>query len=263
MRTMILLASLLASPLAAHEFWIEPIRTEIAAGGRLEADIRVGTDLKGSTYSYIPRNFRRFETILDGTRAVPGRAGDQPALNMEAAGEGLAVIVHETRDYLLTYAKWEKFEAFCAEKDFEWALPRHLERGLPRTKFRERYVRYAKSLIGVGDAKGADTEAGLTVEIVAEKNPYTDDVSGGFPVQALYLGQPRKDVQITLFERAPDRTVVQNNYRTDGEGRAVLDVKAGHFYLVDHVVMRESEPMDEKDAVWESLWASLTFGVPQ
>lgn len=182
---------------------------------------------------------------------------------MDAPGEGLAVVVHQTRDYFLTYVKWEKFINFCTEKDFDWALDRHLDRGFTQARVRERYSRYAKSLIGVGGAEGADQEVGLEVEIVAEANPYTDDLGAGFPVLALYQGAPRADVQLEVFERAPDASVSIRKYSTQSDGRAVLEVKPGHFYLVDHVVMREIEPVEEKDAMWESLWASLTFGVPE
>ena len=66
-----------------------------------------------------------------------------------------------------------------------------------------------------------------------------------------------------LFDRGPDGSVDVRLYRTDAEGRAVLDVAPGHAYLVDHVVMREVEPADETGSVWESLWASLTFAVPE
>ncbi|WP_425099496.1 DUF4198 domain-containing protein [Tropicibacter sp. S64] len=263
MRVLTLAALLLASPLSAHEFWIDPVLSQVAPGAALQADLRVGSEFKGSVYSYVPPNFTRFDVVMgESVTAVPGRAGDKPALNMPAPEEGLAVVVHVTRDYLLTYDGWDKFETFCNHKDFPWALERHLERGYTKDLVRERYSRHAKSLIGVGEARGADREMGLAIEIVALANPYTDDLSQGLPVRALYQGAPRADVQVELFEEAPDGTIDIRTYRTDADGRAVLEVKPGHDYLVDHVVMRELEPEGPNDPVWESLWASLTFGVP-
>ncbi|MFW2544562.1 DUF4198 domain-containing protein [Primorskyibacter sp. 2E107] len=264
MRFLFLAATLLATPLSAHEFWIDPVAPEIPSGGTLQADIRVGSDLKGPAYSFVPPNFTRFEVVMgDTVTEVTGRGGDKPALNMAAPDDGLAVIVHVTREYKLTYDSWEKFETFCTHKDFRWALERHLERGYTKERVRELYSRHAKSLIAVGDGAGADREVGLAVEIVAEANPYTDDLSGGFPVRALYNGAPRADVQVELFEQAPDGDVSIRKYRTDDAGRTVLDLKPGYFYLVDHVVMREIEPAEEDGPVWESLWASLTFEVPE
>jgi hypothetical protein len=39
-----------------------------------------------------------------------------------------------------------------------------------------------------------------------------------------------------------------------------IPVKSGHEYLLDAVVLRAADPDD--GAVWETLWAALTFAVP-
>jgi hypothetical protein len=193
---------------------------------------------------------------------VSGRAGDRPALNMTAPHDGLAVVIHETSDHLLTYSEWAKFESFTTHKDFTWAMDQHRADGLPEEGFKERYSRYGKSLIAVGNGEGKDREMGMLTEIVAGANPYTDDVTGGFPVTVLYKGAPRADVQIELFDKSPDGTVETSLHRTDADGHAVIPVDPGHSYLVDSVVMRSLKPQAEGDPVWESLWASLTFEVP-
>jgi hypothetical protein len=53
-------------------------------------------------------------------------------------------------------------------------------------------------------------------------------------------------------------------HRTDADGIASLPVKAG-CYLVDAVVLREptAELAAEAEIAWETLWAALTFGVPE
>jgi len=253
-----------AAPVAqAHEFWIDPLAYRVAPGAKLEADIRIGTKLKGARYSYNPMEFRRFELVQNGkSMKVQGRAGDRPALAMAAPDEGLVTVVHVTRDNRLSYPNWEKFETFCTEKDFRWALEAHLERGLPRENFREIYSRHAKSLMAAGHGRGADVKVGLLTEIVAEANPYTDDLSAGLPVRVFYDGAPRANVQVEVFARAPNGNVRITRQRTDGNGRARIAVKPGHAYLVDSVVMRPITPKSASDPVWESLWASLTFAVP-
>ncbi|SMX38180.1 DUF4198 domain-containing protein [Maliponia aquimaris] len=264
MKSLIAALVFLATPLAAHEFWIEPQAFDYAEGAPIVADILVGSELKGAKYSYNELNFTRFDLVTgDGVETVKGRAGDRPALNMVPSGTGLVTIVHVTRDYSLIYREWELFVNFCTHKDFTWAIDRHLERGLGQERVQERYSRHAKSLVAVGDGAGADREVGLLTEIVALANPYTDDLSGGLPVQVLYQGTPRADVQVELFERNAAGEVAIRLYRTDAEGRAVVDVSPGNFYLVDAVVMLEREVMAETDPAWESLWASLTFAVPR
>ncbi|MFP7571930.1 DUF4198 domain-containing protein [Marivita sp. S2033] len=248
----------------AHEFWIEPEAYQVAPGAPMRADLKVGETFGGAVQAYLPRNFERFDLSCSGeTQAVAGRAGDRPALTVDAPQDGLCVVVHQTRDYTLTYRDWQKFLNFVEHKDFANAASDHLARGLPQTGFVEQYSRYAKSLIAVGEGRGADAEMGLTTEIVADANPYTDALGDGMPVRVLYNGAPRADVQVELFSKAPDGSVEVTLHRTDEAGRAVLPVQAGHAYLVDAVVLRPVDAAQTGAPVWESLWASLTFAVPE
>lgn len=259
-------ALLAALPLTAqaHELWIEPTAYQIAPGDEIFADIRVGEDMDGPAYSFLPRDFRRFDLIQQGNVApVEGRPGDRPALQQTSDAGGLITVVYVTNDLSLTYTDFEKFGKFARHKDFEWALDDHVSRGLSTDRFREAYTRYAKSLIAVGDGAGADSEAGLVTEIVALTNPYTDDLSQGMQVKVLEDGAPRADAQVELFAKSEDGTVEITLHRTDAGGIATLPVQPGLSYLADAVVLRPVEPNDDNNgAVWHSLWASLTFAVP-
>lgn len=268
LRTLALVAAFgpcaLGVPALAHEFWIAPQAYSVPEGGDLVADLRVGEKLEGSAFAYIPPNFTRFDLIMgDRSQPVPGRAGDRPALNMAAPGEGLAIVVHETRDYGLTYDDWAKFDRFTQHKGFPEVAARHVSRGFTQDRVRERYTRYAKSLIAVGEGAGQDREVGLLTEIVALANPYVDDIRDGLAVRVLYEGKPRARAQVELFDRAPDGRVSATTTLTDDEGRAVLKVTPGHSYLADAVVMLETDPEKTSGAMWKSLWASLTFAVPE
>ncbi|MEL7114674.1 MAG: DUF4198 domain-containing protein [Pseudomonadota bacterium] len=252
-----------AWPLAAHEFWISPANYTIEVQDQLVADIRVGENFKGSPSPYLPSRFERFFVVQNGqVFDVTGRVGDRPALNNPAPGDGLVTIVHQTKNSSVTYQEFEKFANFVRHKDFDGALEQHAARGLPETDFREVYSRYGKSLVAVGSGEGADVVVGLLTEIVALRNPYSDDMSGGLPVRVLYQGERRADVQVELFERDPSGNVFITLHRTNAQGEVTLPVKPGHEYLVDAVVLRPIEPRGGNASVWESLWASLTFAVP-
>ncbi|WP_245912998.1 DUF4198 domain-containing protein [Litoreibacter ponti] len=249
---------------SAHEFWISPEAYVIPNGGQVQAELRVGEEMSGAGYSFNPRTFERFELIQGGqTVEVEGRLGDRPALDMTAPGEGLLVVVHETTANRLTYTQMAKFEKFATHKDFDDAVGQHRARGLPEDRFVERYHRYAKSLIAVGDGAGSDVEVGMKTEILALANPYTDDLAE-MPVKVLLDGAPRADAQIELFEKAPDGSVTVTLHRTDAEGMGAVPVKPGHEYLVDAVALI---PLDEGDPtqtpVWWTVWAALTFMVPE
>lgn len=261
----LLLAASSFTSVQAHEFWISPQSYQIAENDTLFADFRVGQKFKAPSYVYIPQQSVRFEVVL-GDNVIPAnsRIGDRPALSQRLVGQGLAVVVHETTDAKLTYTEWEKFTGFVEHKDFPGVLAAHAARGLPQTGFKETYRRYVKSLVAIGDGKGADRDMGLRTEIIALANPYTDDLSGGFPVRVMLDGKPRVDAQVEVFARAADDTVTSEFYRTDDQGLATFPVRAGTEYLVDAVVLEPRQPKDPaKDPVWHSDWASLTFETPK
>lgn len=252
-----------ALPATAHEFWISPKDYTVAPEGQVIADIRVGQNFKGGAYSFVPAKIVRFDLIQgDVVTPVTGVVGDRPAMTMQAPAEGLAIAVHQTGDYFLTYTDPEKFVSFVTHKNFDGVLEQHQARGLPDSGFRERYSRFGKSLIAVGAGAGADRVVGMETEIVALANPYTDDLVAGMPVQVFYEGAVRAMVQVELFDKAPDGSVTVTQYSTDDDGQVMLPVSPGHEYLVDSVVMRALEQTTAKDPAWESLWASLTFQVP-
>ncbi|MEM9523091.1 MAG: DUF4198 domain-containing protein [Pseudomonadota bacterium] len=262
----LVVAGLFAFGAEAHELWMDSPAFQITSDSPLEVDIRIGEAFNGARYGFLPREFRRFDVVHNGRiRPVPGRIGDIPAARFAPFGEGLHVLVYRTVDRMLTYHAWTKFVDFTDHKGFGHLQEAHEARGLPQTGFKEIYSRYAKTLIGVGEAEGKDAPIGLETEIVALANPYTDDLSSGFPVEVLYQGTPRADAQIELFEKTPDGTVEIALYRTDDMGRALLPVKAGHIYQVDAVVARmpSAELAARTGGVWETLWANLTFAVPE
>lgn len=256
---------LTSHPATSHEFWLDPSDYQVEIGQNIVADIKVGQDFKGGTYSYMPRAFVRFDIAAGDTMApVEGRMGNIPAVDAAPLAGGLNILVHQTTDTVLTYAEWDKFTSFVQHKNFKGVLERHAERGLPRTGFKEVYSRYAKSLVAVGDGKGADRDFGLETEIVALANPYTDDLTAGLPVKVLYQGMPRADAQVEIFDRDANAEVVTTTTRTDSQGIAMIPVQAGHTYMVDAVVLREPDAAkaEQTQAPWESLWANLTFAVP-
>lgn len=223
--------------------------------------MRNGQFFSGSRQAYFSKRTARFELTQNGrTTPVMARMGDIPALQATADRDGLIVVVHQTEPTTLTYKSWDKFQSFAEHKDFPDIRARQEARGLPDADFAETYTRYAKSLIAVGPGSGSDAETGMETEFVALANPYTDDLSNGFPVKLLYQGKPRPDAQVEVFDRNPDKEVTVTLLRTDEDGRAVIPVTEGHEYLLDAVVLREAQP--DSGAVWETLWAALTFKVP-
>jgi len=251
-----------ATPLAAHEFWIDPQRMQVETGGRLDARFRNGDHFKGVEYAYLKRASERLQMITPTqVLNLTPRDGDRPAIATVAREPGLTILAHETAPSIIRYDSWEKFEKFLRGKDLSPMLDAHIARGLPQDTFRESYTRHAKSLVAVGHGDGADRRLGLKTEIVALANPYASNFSGRLPVRVYYNGQPRRDIQVDVFEKAPGGKVTETKLRTDRSGQTVILTKPGHRYLLNAVVIRVPE-RQARDIAWETLWATLTFMVP-
>lgn len=266
MRLLFLVLMLAASPVTAHELWIEPLDYQPAADSIIEAHIVNGQEFEGFRISYLPRKFSRFVVVARSKwQEVKGRVGTSPALKQAAAGDGLHVVIYQSKPDLLNYTKFDKFQAFATQKDFPDAVTRHDERELPRTGFREVYSRYSKSLIGVGQGEGDDQRMGMETEFVAIDNPYTSDLSDGMRVQLWYGDGVRVNAQVELFEKSESGKANITFHRTDVHGIAVIPVRPGHDYMIDSVVLREPEKstVEETGAHWETLWANMTFHVPE
>lgn len=246
----------------AHEFWIEPSRFEVAASDRIVADLRVGQYFKGNSQVYLPNAFVSF-TVTDpaGTRPVTGRIGDLPAVSMPAERSGLHVLAYHSTPSSITYSSFEKFESFTRKQGIEWVIEAHRRRGLPEKDVTESFTRYAKTLIRVGNGDGSDRAEGLPFELVAETNPYTNVPDDDMTVRLLLKGEPHADAQITVFRKFIGCEATRLTLHTDADGRARIPRKTGGRFLVNAVYMREPAP--ESDAAWESLWASLTFRLPE
>ncbi len=174
------------------------------------------------------------------------------------------ILVYQSTPTTLTYRSYDLFKGFVEHKKLGDTLARHEERALPHERVRESYTRFSKSLVGIGTAIGADQNTGMLTEIVALKNPYTDDLTAGLPVLLLYKDTPRQHQQIEIFEKTPEGIVNVSTVMTDNKGHATIPVNAGSIYMLDAEVMREptAELAQSADVMWESLWANLTFKVP-
>lgn len=249
----------------AHEFWIEPREFQVSPDEPVEADLKNGQEFKGVNLSWFDKRIDRMD-MARGSDVTPilGRAGDIPAIALPPQDEGLLTLIYTSTPTILTYDDWETVMVFVEHKDFPWFVERHDARGLPHEDVREVYRRYCKSLIAVGAGAGADDDTGMPLEFIAQANPYTDDMSEGLPVLLLYNRSPVADGQVEVFDRAPDGTVEITRLRTDDKGYATIPVTPGHDYMLDHVVLREPPAwIAARDGVmWESLWANLTFRVP-
>ncbi|MDG2205726.1 MAG: DUF4198 domain-containing protein [Alphaproteobacteria bacterium] len=264
MRILALLACMLASPAIAHELWIEPGDYQLRISENIVAEIKNGEDFEGYRLPYLPKDFEHF--VILGANQVAGvvsRLGDRPAIDQAAPGSGLNIIVYESRPSTISYDSFEKFEAFAINHGVDDMAKTHFARGLASGPFAEVYTRYSKALVSVGTAQGQDRHLGLEAELVALENPYLLKNASHVRVQLFFKGAPVPKSQVELYSKGSLGEVRASIHHTDADGIANLRIEPGFAYMVNAVIYRQPHERHlDTNAVWETLWANLTFAVP-
>lgn len=256
-------AMLAVSPVSAHEFWIEPHDFSISPKTENQADIRVGQNFKGDAFPYIPSRFVSFKSYDRlGETDVGGVTGNLPALALMPRAEGLNIVTYVSVAERIRFQDWDKFAAYLELEGMTTIPARHDARGLSRDDVRELYTRCAKTLVSVGNTSvDQDHATGMRLELVAGQNPITLAPGAEMNFTLLWEGAPLADTQVALFRRgetgndATARTIT----RTGENGQASFTIPVEGTYLAAAVHMIEA-PAD-RNADWQSYWASLTFGV--
>lgn len=255
-----LAAAISAGPLVAHEVWIDAERWQVAPSERIVASLRNGEIFDGVALAWLPPRVVRAEVRSAGEiRDITGRAGDIPAIDIGTGAPGLAVLGYQSTPSALTYDSYETFESFAEQKGHAALIADAPRVANPR----ELFARFTKALVAVGSGAGQDEVFGFEIELVAETNPYTAPRKPMI-VRLFYQGAALEDARVTVFERRAEGDVRTDVLTTDSAGRVAFDTTPGSTYLVDSVVLRRPSRalVVQYRVIWESLWASLTFAVP-
>ena len=232
MKRAVLLVLFSCAPLAgAHDFWIEPSTFRPSVPSTVTASLRVGEDFEGDR---VPRRSSRIESFVvrdaAGERPVAGLEGRDPAGVVRIERDGSAVIGYRGRPYPHEISR-AKFEQFLREEGIDGIRPRG---NRPQ---RERFQRFAKSILGSEDAI-----LGFPFELVIE----------GDAVRVLYERKPLANVHVAALSRDGRRLAA----RTDSSGAVRLPLDRG-VWLIKSVHVLPAPKGAGHD--WDSLWASVTL----
>jgi uncharacterized GH25 family protein len=257
-----LAAALLASPLRAHDFWIEPSSFRPQVGETVSARLWVGPTLQSA--EPFPRFSKLIVTfaLFAGSSETPltGRDGEDPAGTVRIERTGLQWIGYRSRDYPVSIEA-AKFEEYLRQEGLEAIAEVRTRRGETGKPAREVFSRAAKALIEAGapgpKASGYDRNLGFTLELLPDKNPYAAKPGDTLTFRLLYQGKPLPGALVRAISRT--RPQLDVAARADKNGRVALNLDAPGFWLVKAVHMVPAPA--GVDADWQSLWASLTFEI--
>jgi uncharacterized GH25 family protein len=244
---------LIAIPLFAHDFWIEPASYSPNAGELLSVRLRVGQDFLGDPVPRDPSLVKQF-VFEDGSGRKPlvGRDGSDPAGYLRVDKPGLVVIGYASNPSTVAMPA-EKFNQYLKEEGLDGITALRLRSKRSGEPAHELFSRCAKSLILTGAAGRSQTDRslGFTLELVAERNPYALHPGDEFPVRLIYQGKPLAGALVVAMNRADPSQKLSS--RADADGRTRFKLPRNGQWLIKAVHMVPSNPD------WASYWASLTF----
>lgn len=251
----------LATTAQAHEYYLLPESFSPSSNGDFAVSHKLGQNFKGNEMPFINSWNIRSEVWEKGLqRQARGTDGDRPALRVASNGSGLMSVIHQSNVDFLTFHEWEKFQSYVTKEGLEHALAASERGEKPKEKLKEAYARYAKTLIAPdGSTEGKDTPTGLKIEIMALEHPLKLAAGEPMPVQVLYDGQPLAGVKIKVFIGIGNDFTHQ--LLSDADGKALIPAEGPGPYLLNaiHITEPQGKEAIEKEAHWESFWASLTY----
>jgi uncharacterized GH25 family protein len=251
-------ALLLARAAAAHDFWIEPSTFHPAGGTTVAVGLRVGQNFRGDPVPRFSRTIEKFIVRQDGRdEEVAGPENADPAGFLRAGGKATAVIAYSTTGSYLELPA-AKFEDYLRQEGLEDILAARAKKGDSAKPGRDMFFRYAKALLaGSRTSAAASQPMGLRYEIV----PDTDPTAGASPLRGLvlYEGKPLAGALVVAMLR--DDPAVRLRARSDRRGGFSFALPRAGVWLVKSVHVVAASFFSHAD--WESLWASLTFQLPE
>jgi len=246
---------------AAHDFWISPSAFHPKPGALVGLRLLVGQDMIGDPVPREPESIERF-VVSQGTgqKPVPGRDGGDPAGIVRVDAPGLIIAGYQSRPRAIELPP-DKFAQYLGEEGLDEIRTFVSNPGRQTRTAHELFVRCAKTLLSSGASSPSDRDSllGLSLELVAERNPYLAQAGDRVPFRLTYEGKPRAGaLVIAVSERDPAKRL---SARTDSGGRVAFTLPNGGAWLIKAVHMIPATPGTNAD--WQSFWASSTFDLPE
>jgi uncharacterized GH25 family protein len=263
--TIALAAVLAAAPAAAHDLFFRAPRYAVPPRTEVVLDVLSGT------FSVSDNAIER-SRLADVSVVTPqGRMTlDRSAWSEAEPKSTLRVTTGEPGTYVLGAAlvprmlslPGPEFNAYLKEEGLADVLSRRAKQKRLGEASRERYSKYLKALLQVGDVRteAFATVLGYAAEIVPESNPYRLKAGDVLTVRCLVDGKPWAGKVVFAGGRrgSTDRRLPQQRLVTDADGRARVRITAPGAWYVKFVAMTE---VAEAEANYESKWSTLSFAV--
>ena len=256
------LAALDTPPAQAHDTWLLPAQSRVAAGKPFALQLTSGMAFpQNETPIAEDRIARGGVRLADRDGAFAGRKEGEQSLELTADfgdWEGVATLwaVLKPRTLELTA---EDVEHYLEEIGSPPAVVERWKAMPEPRRWRESYRKNVKTFVRIGDDPDASwaQRVGAPLELMPETDPTELHAGGQLLLRLLRDGKPAPGVAVGLV-RAGETAAV--NQQTDAQGRVAFKLERGGWYLARVTDLR---PATGKDLDWESEFATMTFEVQE
>ena len=247
-----------------HEYWLECDNFFLKVNENTNIRLFVGEGLKKDE----ERQYQAAKTdsfqMFSGGESFDVRSlaedGKSPVLKFGSDHSGTFLLSME-RNWSYIKLDAAKFEDYLREDGMEYIIAERKRLGESAKEGRERYSRYLKTLIQVGDSRtgSAKTRIGSRIEIVPLENPYSKKVGDNLKLQVYFSGFPLAEKAVFADNRDGEQFSTQK-FTTDKDGRFNVKLTNKGVWLIRLVYMQRCT-RNCGEADWESFWGALSFGV--
>ena len=266
MRKLIWAAALamVATPVLAHDFWIQPARFTLAAPGPVPVLLYVGHGAARERWGVSADRVALFRTV--GPDGMVDRMS-----NLTLDGPRFDAVVPFARPggYVLAFQSkpaasdlpYLRFNQYLAEEGLTPIQANRKRTNSERSNGKELYSRRAKSIVQVGAIDAASIArvtrpVGLSLEIVPERHPGALKPGELLPVRVYYNRKPLAGALVKLTNLNDDDKPLKT-MRTNAAGRAAFAVpRSGAWQF--NVVWADVTPGGAAD--YNTTFSSLSFG---
>jgi uncharacterized GH25 family protein len=265
LRSLALSLTLITAPVMAHDFWLQPMRFQVAPNEPLGGTFLIGHAALRDRWDNNDRIIMLVDVVGGKKTDLKSslRSGGEADFVTRLTAPGLHVLGMQS-NYAFSDLPAIRFNDYAKAEGLALVVEARQSAGTVDTPGRERYSRRAKSLIQVGAQTAANQQSvtrpiGLKLEIVPDRNPYTLDASRMLPVHVLYNGRLLPNATVKLTDLGNDAKPVAIAV-TDRNGRASFRVPARGNWLLNTIW---GEPIASDPRFdFDTTFSSLTFGYP-
>lgn len=266
-----LAALLIGSQARAHEFWFMPVAPVPKAGGAAELSLHVGEFFEGVLVGFsAPQTASLKHVSAAGTRDLLALVPAQPAANVSVplTTPGTHLMAFDSQPSQIELQAGQ-FNAYLHDEGLDFIKAQRAAAGTADKPGRERYRRNVKTLVGVGSASGraapaADsvfsTRVGQRLELIPLNDPLRLAAGGALGMELLFEGKPLEGALIKAWHRRGGQTLIIRAI-TSKQGKVSFDLPYAGAWMVSAVHMVPATGV--KDIDWDSLWANISFAVPE